>query len=69
MHLVIGMIKLEVAKYCENCPEFEADVKKETAKMYAEDSGAYTYCDTVIRCAHAERCANIRKHLLRNFDI
>ena len=62
------MIKLEVEKYCENCPEFEASVEQNVIGMAAYDSLATqpiheSFCNTVISCEHRERCRVIMDYL------
>ena len=49
------MIELRVAKYCNNCDEFEPDVDK----TYTFGSGAYT----TISCVHERRCYEMIQHL------
>lgn len=49
------MIHLEIEKYCHECPEFDADVSKLTANGEV--------IDTVIQCAHSERCRTIKAYL------
>lgn len=64
------MIKLNVAKYCYNCPEFEAHVEKMKFDSFStEDHCDVTKCETVITCEYSERCEAIRRHLMRNWDI
>ena len=46
------MIKLEVEEYCDNCPEFDTHVEKET--LFAGYSKKY-YC-TYITCEHKDKC-------------
>ena len=55
------MIKLEVEKYCESCPEFEASVEQNVIGMAAYDSLAI--CNTVISCEHKNRCRVIIDYL------
>ena len=50
------MIKLEVERYCQECPKFEP-AKKEI--FYA---GNRVY-ETVVRCKHKEMCEEIAKHI------
>lgn len=64
------MIKLDVAKYCHNCPEFEVEEDKSSVMGFSfEEHGEIEINDTVIRCKHCVKCENIRKHLLRNFEL
>lgn len=53
------MIQLKVEEYCQYCPEFEADVEKNT---FYSGNGAVFY-DTTIRCSHRERCNEIKKYI------
>lgn len=51
------MIKLDLAKYCDNCSLFEPDVNKRVWET--EDEFGYHLverCETIIRCKQAERC-------------
>lgn len=52
------MIELHVEDYCHNCPEFGADVQKNT--LYA---GYEEYCQTDIYCKHRSRCEHIYEYL------
>lgn len=49
------MIELRVAKYCNNCNEFEPDVDK------TYGFGVDTY--TMISCVHEKRCIEMIRHL------
>lgn len=55
------MIKLEIENYCEECPDFDADVQKPD-KYYA-DGKVIMVGDTIIRCEHRERCERLKKRL------
>ena len=55
------MINLKVEKYCENCPEFEADVDKTSYISSSMQSIHESFCNTVITCEHRERCACLIK--------
>ena len=57
------MIKLEVEKYCENCPEFEADVDKTSYISSSMQSIHESFCNTVISCEHKNRCRVIMDYL------
>lgn len=64
------MIKLEVAGYCHNCPDFEPRVIKDEQNLTSFDmrSRSYVgvrYCDTTITCEHAARCQTIRDYIQR----
>ena len=62
------MIKLEVEKYCENCPEFEADVDKTSYISSSMQSIHESFCNTVITCEHRERCRVIMDYLSKEKD-
>lgn len=55
------MIKLDLAKYCDDCELFEPDISKDSRDLYYEknpfETVKRTICDTTIRCKHEERCA------------
>ena len=53
------MIRLSVNDYCQDCPEFEAEVLK-GRMFYGFTEGA----DTIIRCKHYIKCQKIEKYLL-----
>ena len=59
------MINLLVKDYCYDCPEFEADVEKET--FVTNDLCCYdtekTVTNTNIGCEHAVRCAGMVEYL------
>lgn len=61
-------IKLQVEDYCQNCPEFEADVRKE--KVFVNDRSDIFNCEiiteTTVTCEHRDKCAELRKHIERN---
>lgn len=62
------MIKLVVADYCHNCPEFEPDVDKNSETFQTwnpmEFCGQeYVVCDTIVSCKHRYRCNSIRHQL------
>lgn len=52
------MIRLEVKDYCQNCPDFKADVNKTIFYI-----GANTRSDTVIRCKNSVRCDVIKEYI------
>lgn len=59
------MINLETYGYCEKCPEFEAVVTKNAIEDFR---GEYHF-NTLITCAHKERCKvwwNILNGKVRN---
>ena len=60
------MIKLELKDYCHNCIGFEADVKSPSLLFGAGDK-LIDYTDTIIRCKHRERCANVVKYVMEGY--
>lgn len=52
------MIKLKTQTYCQNCPDFEADVNK--VAVCIRDTPHYV---TTIFCKHKERCEAIKRYL------
>lgn len=61
-------IKLEVREYCANCLDFEPDVTKPertTVWSIAPSSATTVQTDTIVRCRHASRCANLVRYLNR----
>ncbi len=55
------MIKLEVEKYCENCPYFKADVESTIGiNAFTKEK---KYCNTVIRCEERKKCKNMMAYL------
>lgn len=61
------MIKLSIEEYCHNCPDFEAEVEKDTVEVYDFDSfGTTEKTDTTIKCANCERCDAIRQYLAKH---
>lgn len=64
------MIKLQVAGYCQNCPEFEPRVTKDETDYSVYDMKSMSFvgartCETTITCEHAARCQGIRNHIER----
>ena len=59
------MIRLEVEGYCQECLDFSPDVT--TAKrLFSIDGEEYgNIGDTIVRCEHRKRCANIKRYLER----
>lgn len=67
------MIKLEVAGYCQNCPEFEPEVEKDVQDYSRFDQKTLSfvgprYCNTTITCEHAARCQTIRGYIQREVE-
>ena len=62
------MINLKVDSYCHNCPEFEADVKKESfVADDLDDIHNYvierTITNTSVTCKHRTRCLGMVEYL------
>lgn len=56
------MIRVEVEEYCHACLDFSPDViKPQRVRCVDGDNAAQS--DTVIKCEHRKRCANIRRYL------
>jgi hypothetical protein len=53
-------IKLNVEEYCQNCPEFEADIEK--------CHYTWGWNDTFIYCKHKERCEIVKNFLHRKSE-
>lgn len=54
------MIKINVEKYCENCPNLE--VEQDTNCAVAVD-GRTAFVEHIIRCKHRFQCKRIRDYL------
>ena len=54
------MIKLQIEKYCHDCPEFEAQVDK-AYFLHLIDPEIHT----VVTCRHRGKCECIRKYVER----
>ena len=57
------MIRVEVEDYCHSCLDFIPDVI--SPQRMAMPDGEMVLGDTVIKCKHRKRCANIKKYLER----
>ena len=60
------MIKLDIQDYCHGCLDFEADVEKGRKTLVGYDCLGYEEAfisDTVVRCAHRNRCKAIKRYL------
>jgi hypothetical protein len=58
------MITLKVPDFCENCPEFEANVEKETLRTEDIMTGETIFVtDTLITCKHECRYMTIKRFL------
>lgn len=55
------MIRLEIQPYCDNCLNFDPDVK-EPQRFYC-GSDAVSQTDTVIRCSHRNECERLLRYL------
>ena len=53
------MIKLDVEKYCQDCPDFEAKVYKE----FFEDFYGFKLPNTYISCKNTDKCRRIKRYL------
>ena len=68
------MIKLDIEEYCHECPHFEVmfeQINKDyVAPVYdfSKDHNVIHRNDTAIYCGNKDRCANIRKHLLKGIE-
>lgn len=65
------MIRLELKDYCHDCCGFEADVQLPVALYYTYTNGKcdheYVHGDTIVRCKHRERCANVVKYVMEGY--
>ena len=62
------MIDLKVESYCQQCPEFEADVKKDSfVEEDFDDIHNYvierTITNTSVTCKHRTRCLGMVEYL------
>ncbi len=55
------MIKLQVEKYCQECPDFKAKVSLENISF--ANMTPYVCGDTVVSCKYAQRCKNIYERI------
>ena len=55
------MIKLEVEDYCQNCPNFEAKLEKDS--IVAGISPTITINETIVRCKYETMCENMYRHI------
>ena len=58
------MIKLDVADYCQSCPDFIADVEKFEYGSLNEIKSV-----TTIRCENSDRCRNLVRHLKEELEV
>lgn len=61
------MIELQVADYCHNCPEFEADVQLPRRRLYPDGELA-VIGDTIVCCKHRTRCYSIHTRIRREME-
>lgn len=64
------MIKLQVAGYCQNCPEFKPRVTKDERNLSEYDMRSREFvgprvCETIITCEYAARCQSISGYIER----
>ena len=70
------MIKLEVETYCQECPDFEPDVKKDDETQTFEYSMGFSkgfgltpdikivhICNTTVMCKHRHKCSCMMERL------
>ena len=60
------MIKLDIQEYCHACLDFKADVEIGRKTLVGYDCLGYEEAfisDTVVRCAHRNRCKAIKRYL------
>ena len=57
------MIKLDVADYCQSCPDFIADVEK-----FEYGSLNEIKINTTIRCENSDRCRNLVRRLKEKLE-
>lgn len=62
------MITLKVEAYCQNCIDFEPEVDKdgityECSDFTSSGTRSRTFCETLITCKHAQRCACIKDYI------
>lgn len=58
------MIKLDVRDYCQECPDFEADVNRNVITGPFDE---LIECNTVIQCENRIRCESIIKYLMEQY--
>lgn len=58
-----AMIKLEVEDYCQNCPEFEAEVKKSHAIAIGRGLKEEPVNETIVKCERSAQCEAIMKYV------
>ena len=64
------MMQLNVEKYCENCPDFEA-VTNKLDRSYRDGKVCFLTVDgkvcflAIVRCENSDRCREIQKHIMK----
>lgn len=58
------MIKLDIADYCQSCPDFIADVEK-----FEYGSLNEIKINTTIRCENSDRCRNLVRRLKEKLEV
>lgn len=61
------MIILDVEPYCNDCEEFDADVKR-PQHLYDGFGQVFEKTDTIIRCEHRNLCKSLCRHLREKKD-
>ena len=56
-------LELNVEKYCNDCPDFEAKVDK----INIETDDSFYKCFSVISCKNREKCHHIAEYIERYF--
>ena len=58
------MIRLDVEKYCHNCPDFEPEVEKTECSMFDIDFlEDRVHVEIVVMCKYRNRCASQMRYL------
>ena len=60
------MIRIEVDEYCHACLEFSPEAA--IPVVYPVCGEHFLLGDTIVKCAHKERCDNIKKHLRQSAE-
>ena len=63
------MIKLMVDPWCDECPDLEANVEKNTltyTDFYFEKGEEHETTHTIITCENRSRCNRIRSYVEKN---
>lgn len=59
------MIELDVEPYCENCPDFDADVAKSIPCFTMECSEQVNFIgNTIVRCSRRYACKAIEQTII-----